>query len=197
MLQQYAALNGVGLKGIEGTDVDVALIIEAIDDAVMMLEKYPGLREIYGKPFGLYIDRNMNPNDFAEVSKRSPHLIHLNEKAYRNREMLAKEYAQCVAEGWFVAGTDYHHIIYHEFGHIFGDYYRLNDVVIAKRIFALDTIKLVKRLNEDLSKYSVDIEGEIISEMISASMKPDPEEFVLNFISECYKIINRKGGELK
>jgi hypothetical protein len=193
ILHRHAALKGVGLKGTSGTDIDVPLICEAIDDAALMLEKYPELRVIGGKPFGLYIDKNMKPNDFAEVSKRSPQLIHLNEKAYRDRDALAAEYALCVADGWFVAGTDYHHIIYHEFGHVLGDYYRINVISITQIIFGLDSKTIITKLRKELSKYSVDIEGEIISEMISASMKSDPEEFVLNFIDECDKIITKKG----
>jgi hypothetical protein len=159
-----------------------------------MLEKYPELRVIGGKPFGLYIDKKMNQNDLAEVSKRSPHLIHLNAKAYRSKAILAKEYAESMAEGWFVAGTDYHHIIFHEFGHVLGEFYRINDLAIAKDIFGLDADSLTEKLIHALSRYSTYNKGEIISEMISASMKPDPEEFVLNFTSECYKIITRTGG---
>jgi hypothetical protein len=159
-----------------------------------MLKKYPDLHTIGGKPFGLYVDRKMNQDDLAEVSKRSPHLIHLNAKAYRSREVLATEYAKSVAEGWFVAGTNYHHIIYHEFGHILGEYYKIDDVAIAKNVFGLGAKKLAKHLLKVLSRYSVYTDGEIISEMISASMKPDPADFVLNFTVECDKIIHRKRG---
>jgi hypothetical protein len=193
LLYRYAAQKGVGLKGISGTDIDVPLICEAIDDVALMLKKYPNLHVIGGKPFGLYIDRKMKPNDFAEVSNRSPYLIHLNEKAYRDRDALAEEYAKCVADGWFVAGTDYHHIIYHEFGHVIGEYYRIAGMTIAAKILNRGFNQTVQFLRRNLSKYSVDQEGEVVSEMMSASIKPNVDEFVLNFIDECDKIILKKG----
>jgi hypothetical protein len=90
--------------------------------------------------------------------------------------------------GWFVKGTDYCSIIYHEIGHI---YEKLHKISISqtqehiKVIFKTDSIeKALKILAINLSQYSALADGEIVSEMFSAYFSGRNDDFILTFIEK-------------
>ena len=151
-------------------------------------------------------------NDFAKVSKRSPHIIHLNPAAYRDGKRLAEEYQDGVERGLFVQGSDYHHIIYHEFAHTIRciyDKYGKTDVegIVLGVLKGMQDIKVSTTatevlifLCENLSIYatSKDIRGknsELFPEIMSASMIDNPQKYILKSLEEIISIIT--GGRLK
>jgi hypothetical protein len=191
-LRAYADGRGVHLSGFRTSDVEVGLARDVIDDRAKMLEQYPGL--FGGKPFTIALSQHMRADDFAEVLPGAPHILWLNADAYRSKAALAAEYAKLADEGWFVRGTDYRHIIYHEFGHIVEAAYKIDGLKLAREALGLNEADTMVYLSKSLSGYSAGQEGEIVSEMISAAQKQNPPGFVLTFINECNRLIRKKGG---
>jgi len=187
LLTEYACSKGITLRGFYCSDVDVSLIEEAIDSLVVIAEKYPYASK---EPLTLFLDRQMPSTDFAYISKRHPYMIHLNVNAYRCREALSSEYANLASEGWFVRGTNYRHIIFHEYGHILSHPYRIDDRVLAESLLNMTREQADVHLMSILSGYAVSRQkGEIYAEIISASMLESPPSFALLFIAEYNKII--------
>jgi uncharacterized protein with gpF-like domain len=192
-LEDYAKNKGITLNGFAGSDVDIRLAESTIDDLSRMMSMYPELSTIKGNPITLFLDQQMHPNDFAYISRGSPNILHLNANAYRSVEALDSEYTKLVESGWFVAGSDYHHIVYHEVGHLWGDYHNLDDFAIAQMALEMRAPETRKWLSSNLSEYSVASNREIISEVMSAQMLEKPSDFVLTFFEICNTIIKSRG----
>ena len=187
-LRDYAEEKGIKLRGFKKSDVDIDLAREFIDDTAKMLDKYPELRGISKEFFTLELSHSMKQNDFAETNPGVIHIIKLNVDAMRSKTKLAEEYKKLADKGWFVKGTDYHSIIYHEMGHIRGDKYKIDGLQVAKRIFPNNNKEELRDyLEKNLSQYSVSqLDGsEIISEVFSAYSQGIKSEFVLKFIKIC------------
>jgi hypothetical protein len=191
-LRAYAGGHGVHLSGFKASDVDVELAREVIDDCAKMMAQYPDL--FGGKPFTIMLSRDMNVNDFAEVLPGSPHILRLNADAYRSKAVLAREYAKLADEGWFVKGTDYHHIVYHEFGHMIESVYKIDGMKLAQDVLGFERLDTIKYLSVNLSIYSAGDGNEVISEMFSASKKQNSPDFVLIYMRKLDNIITKKGA---
>jgi len=178
-LRTYANDHDILLSGFRNSDVDIELMKEVIDDAAKVLEQFPELGGTGRKKLTLMLS-DMSDNDFSMVYKDS-HILRLNSKAYRSKKALAEEYAKLADEGWFVRGTDYHSIVYHELGHVYANKHGINGMDIVLSILETKNEKYaVKYLREYLSQYSVSSPSwnEIISEIFSSyfslhSPKPD------------------------
>jgi SPP1 gp7 family putative phage head morphogenesis protein len=187
-LRDYATTKGVRLSGFKKSDVDISLTKEFIDDAAKMFDEYPELRGTTKRPFTLVLSKVMNVKDFAETTPGITHVIKLNADAMRNKNMLLEEYKKLADDGWFVKGTDYHSIIYHEIGHIIGDMRNINGLEVAKKILQTNNLEEVfEYLENNISKYSISqLDGsEIISEVFSAYKQGIESDFVLTFMRMC------------
>lgn len=187
-LRQYADSKGVKLSGFKKSDVDVNLAKEFIDDAANMLDEYPELKGTLKKPFTLELSSSMSSNDFAETNPGITHIIKLNANAMRDKTKLAEEYKKLADSGWFVKGTDYHSIIYHEMGHIIGDKYKIDSLEIAKSILHTNNKdEVFEYVETNISEYSVSLldGSEIISEIFSAHKKGIKSDFILTFLKTC------------
>lgn len=187
-LRDYAESKGVRLNGFKNSDVDVDLAKEIIDDTAKMFDEYPKLKGTSKKPFTLELSKSMKPNDFAETNPGVTHIIKLSADAMRNKTKLAEEYKKLADAGWFVKGTDYHSIIYHEMGHIIGDMYNVDGLEIAKTILKTKNKDAVfGYLEKNISEYSISqFDGsEIISEVFSAYESGVENDFILTFIGMC------------
>ena len=187
-LRDYAETKGIRLSGFRKSDVDIDLTKEFINDASRMLDEYPELKGTSKKPFTFVLSSNMNPNDFAETTPGVTHIIKLNADAMRDKTKLVEEYKKLADIGWFVKGTDYHSIIYHEIGHIIGDKYKIDGFGIAKSISQLSgDDEVFDYVEENLSEYSISqLDGsEIISEVFSAYKSGIEKDFILTFIKMC------------
>ena len=127
-----------------------------------------------------------------------PPVCLLFHNAFRDITVLKREYAKLVEAKWFVAGTDYHAIIYHEIGHFLAEVYRIDGLGIAKKITGIQsTPALMDYLEENLSGYAASFEdgSEIISECFASVFGSSVEnDFALRFVGECDKLIAKKGG---
>lgn len=136
----------------------------------------------------------MADNDFAQTINNK---IFINNFAFRDKKLLAEEYAKKVAEKWFVEGTDYTSIIYHEMGHAVYNIYGLSSTKIDKAITGIQSKKsLLAYVKTNLSEYaSKDTGNEIISEVFSSVYSSrSNNNFALKYYAECVKIILKRGG---
>ena len=89
------------------------------------------------KPIAIrYIDLQTT-NDFAMIRKKDPYMVLLNKRIFDDTTYLKREYDKHQERGYFVKGTDYRAIVYHEFGHVLnkadkGLYKALNEVIGAR-----------------------------------------------------------------
>lgn len=191
-IRSYAQNKGVYLQGFKNSDVHTSLAIEVIDDVERMLAKYPELRGTVKKPITLLLDRNMRTVDFAEVKEGVPHIIHINADAYRDKGSLQREYGKLADEGWFVKGTTYKSVVYHEVGHMVSDVYGVDGLSVVKEVLGTEsTAEALLWCRNNLSEYSFKSDGsEIISEMFSAFYGLDnPPKEVVDFLGICDKMI--------
>jgi hypothetical protein len=185
-LTQRAEYAGVALKGFEGTDANAHVLERLIDSAGAVVKRYPQLQSIGGKPLTLHPLRNgLGDNDFAKISKGSPHIIHLNPKALRSEVHLAEEYGKLASEGWFVRGTDYRHIVYHEAGHVLDASVDVDGLAVARQISGVPYDTLHEYVANEVSKYGTASASELVAEAVSASMMEKPSGFALTFLREC------------
>lgn len=191
-LRKYAEDKRIVLQGFKNSDAAIDLAKDTIDEAERMLSLYPELRGSIKKPFTLNLDRHMKSIDFAEVREGATHIMHINADAYRNRESLAQEYKKLSESGWFVRGTSYKSIVYHEVGHMAADVYGIDGLSVMKEVLGTDsTAEALLWCKNNLSEYSFKSDGsEIISEMFSAYYGSEtPGKEVVDFMSRCDKII--------
>ena len=190
-LTAYAKENYIKLVSFENFDGDVDMLRNAISIAGRLLSTYTRLAS--GKTqLQIHNDFNMEDNDYAMTIGNK---IFINNYAFRNMEALAKDYAQQAQSGWFVKGTDYRSIIYHELGHAVANVYQLSPMKIAAEVLGTDKAsKILVYVSDNLSKYAGSLHNglEIISEAFSAVYGGVNNNFALRFLEECDKIIDKR-----
>lgn len=102
-IMYYARERSIELSGFKQYDGDINTIKELIDDAENVIKNYPELTN-GKKKITIMLDETMNNMDFAITRG---HIISINANAYRNSDILKKEYEKLEKDGWFVKGTDY------------------------------------------------------------------------------------------
>lgn len=190
-LRSYAESKGLKIAGIKDSTIDRELAKDVIDRASEIVDYY-GLSSRMQHPFTVDFSSALRSVDFAESFPDTHHIVYFNKDAYRSAEALKKEYAILEESGFFVKGTDYRAIVYHEMGHIIGDIYGIDSMKIAKKILGMnDEADVLDYLREALSIYSSKVGGdEIIAECFSAVYSGVDNSFALKFVEECDKIIN-------
>ena len=122
----------------------------------------------------------MNAKDFAITRGK---IISLNANAYRDVNLLAREYRRAMETGWFVKDTTWRAIIHHEFGHVVANVYKLDGLKIACEITGLKPKELFPWLKKNLSEYAGSYldGGEIISEVFADMSTDKPSDFSRKF----------------
>nr|DAU98177.1 MAG TPA: minor capsid protein 2 [Caudoviricetes sp.] len=186
-LMQYAREHGIELMGFKQYDGIVSTIKDLVDDAEQVAKRYPGI--ISGKKrLTIRLSELLDDEDFAETQG---HIININANAFRDIDVLRKEYAKLVDKGWFVKGTDYHSIIYHELGHVVANKYQIDILKNAEIITGKKDAELLEFIKANLSQYAGSyVDGrEIIAESFSSVFGSGNSEFALKFIETCDSII--------
>lgn len=189
-IRKYANEKGIQLAGVKKSDLDLRLVQDAIDKVAEVLDRYR-IREKLDYPFTMDFSHVLRDDDFAESYPGTSHIIYFNKNAYRSLDALKKEYEKREEKNFFVKGTDYRAIPYHEMGHIIADIFNINPLDLAKKITGLQDEKdVLDRMIEVLSEYASKLGGdEIIAECYSAVLSGINNEFALKFTQECDKII--------
>ncbi len=191
-LRDYAKEKGIALSEFKKFDGDVSLVKETIDDMSMLVNKYPILND-EKKPLTLKLNYYMEDEEFAQAKE---HIIDINGKALRDKELLKSDYLNLSKNGWFTANTSYRAIVKHEIGHTIHDLYKIDTISISKKILNIDSNKeLFVLLKNNLSTYSSkffdgsEILAEVFAEFYDSK---NPREFSLKFMEEFDKIIKRR-----
>lgn len=191
-LMNHAKEKGIRLVSFQNFDGDVNLVHEMIDNAENVIKDYPMLA-IGKNQLQIHNSFGMADDDFAQTVGNK---IFINNFAYRDRKLLEQEYEKLVKDGWFVKGTNYKSIIYHELGHAVTNVYGLSPMKIAKQVTGLESDKsVIDYALKNLSKYSsVNEKGrEIIAEVFSSVYSKTNNQFALKYFDECAKIIAKRG----
>lgn len=189
-IREYAKSKGIAINGIKDSMIDKTLAFDIIDKTAEMIERYD-LANKFRFPFTVDFSHSLRSIDFAESYPDTYHIIYFNKDAYRSLTALEREYSIIEKRRFFVKGTTYRSIPYHEMGHIVEDVYGIDSMEIAKRILNVrQDSEVLELLSEILSEYSSAANGgEIISECFSAYYSGVANDFVLKFMEECDKII--------
>ena len=192
-IRKYANEKGVQIAGVKKSDLDLELVRDAIDRVSEVLDKY-NIREKLDHPFIMDFSHSLRSADFAESYPGTNHIIYFNKDAYRSLDALENEYKKREEKYFFVKGTDYRAIPYHEMGHIIADIFNINPLELALRLTGAENEKVLREeLKSKLSEYASKIGGdEIIAECYSAVLSEIDNEFALKFVKECDKIILEK-----
>lgn len=188
-LMEYASGKGVALSGFRKYDGGVQTIRDKVDGAEMLLQKYPDVNT--GRQMlTIALDSNLRSVDFAETTGR---IIRINANAFRDTARLSVEYQKLTDAKWFVKGTDYRAVIYHEMGHVVANCYNIDSASIAKEILGFKTnTQVLDYCFDNLSQYSSAYKDgcEIIAECFaSAFNSKEKNKFALKFVGECDKLI--------
>ena len=100
-LRTLAETNGIALSGVKNFDGSAEVVREIIKTLVSLQKIFPAVRDERYK-LTLSMNSSMGAQDFAITRGK---IIKLNAAAYRDINLLAKEYQKDVAGGWFVKGT--------------------------------------------------------------------------------------------
>ena len=100
-MRTLAETNGIALSGVKNFDGSAEVVREIIETLGMLIKKFPAVSDSRHK-LELEMSILLNAQDYAETTGRR---IKLNAAAYRDINLLAKEYQKDVASGWFVKVT--------------------------------------------------------------------------------------------
>ena len=128
-MRTLAETNGIALSGVKNFDGSAEVVQEIIKTLVSLQKIFPAVRDERYK-LTLSMNSSMGAQDFAITRGK---IIKLNAAAYRDINLLAKEYQKDVADGWFVKGTSWRSIIHHEFGHVVANMYKLDPLKLPVR----------------------------------------------------------------
>ena len=192
-LHRLAEKNEITLVGVKKFDGSATIVREIITILSRLKEAF---QRVNDKRHRLELEMSplLNPEDYAETIKRK---IKLNAAAFRNVELLETEYQKDVGDGWFVQGTNYQAIIYHEFGHVVANTYKLDSLKISCEITRLKPKEILPYVNGVLSKYAGGFADgrEIIAEVFADMSTNNPSEFSRKFYEKVLELTkeNRNG----
>ena len=190
-LRNFADQHGIAIAGFQRFDGSIEAVEEAISALAFLQREFPAVADERHK-LTLILSHAMYVNDFAMTKGRH---IYLNADAYRSLERLKEEYQNAVAQNWFIQGSDWKHIIHHEFGPILANIFKIDSLEIAFTILDEDedVNMVMDYVTEHLSEYAAMwIDGrEIISEVFSDIATQNPTEFSIKFYA---KLRERIGG---
>ena len=192
-LREYAESKGVEIRGLKDSTIDRDLAKDVIDRTSDLLNKY-NLADKLDYPFTVDFSHALRSVDFAENYKNTHHVIYFNKDAYKSAAALEREYNILVEDGFFVKGTTYSAVAYHEMGHIVGDVYNIDSLQISKKILKEHSnAEALEKIKQRLSRYGGSANGdEIIAECFAAFYSGTNNEFALKFMEECDKIIKQR-----
>lgn len=184
-LHAYARTRGIEISLPKSCDADPVVIRRYVDAADKVAAFFPELKGDDRKPLTIRV-KPLPSGDFGFSPSKTPHIIDVNEAAVRNTDALSAEYGKLADSGWFVQGTTYESIIYHELGHRYSSRNRISGMRIARSIIgSKDSDYLSVQLRRRLSQYSAEFKNgqEIVSEVFSAWFSKTNNEFAEEFMN--------------
>lgn len=198
-LRNYATAHGISLADFRDFTGNIQDMLDIIDKISIVSKDFPKITDCQRHVIlGL---RYEDSEDFAGTESNK---IILNGMFYNDVEITAKEYEEKMQQGFFVKGTTWKDIIFHELGHVVSNLYHLKPLEIAQKILhtKLKT-EVAEYVAQNLSLYSaksyesiishqMEFDGsEIIAECFCAYYGGIHNEFAISFVNACKEIIRR------
>ncbi|MFA0814905.1 MAG: hypothetical protein ACC608_03875 [Anaerofustis sp.] len=151
-----------------------------------------------------YVDLQ-ETDTFAMINKNDPNTIRFNKRIYDDTAYLKAEYQKLVDEGFYVKGTDYQSVSYHEMGHV------LNRLLGADKVITRVIEQKAREYNlsskdflekyvsgySSLYKESSKSYSELLPELLSGIYVSKDSEQVRLFREILINIINKLRRSLK
>lgn len=169
-IKAYASKNGVTLALPKGSDASPRVLKRYIDAAARVANDHPELWGSGKRRLTINV-AHLDPNDFGITHMNAKHIINVNADSVRSEATLAREYGKLADDGWFVRGTTYESVIYHELGHIYAGMHHISGKRIVRGIMHTDDQDMINAmLKKHLSEYSTKFSNgqEVIAEAFSA-----------------------------
>lgn len=169
-LRAYAREKGVRLELPRSCDADPAVLRKYADAANKVASEFPELFGEGSRPLTIRV-RTLADGDLGFSPSKARHVVDVSEASVRSERALAREYKKLADEGWFVPGTSYEAVIYHELGHRYASRNKISGMRIARAIIgSKDKTRIEFEVEKLLSKYAIAYENgsEIVSEVFSA-----------------------------
>lgn len=153
-LRELADNAGIKLRGFRHAGIDPEAARSHIEAAARMLDRFPELREVDGRPLTIRLS-GMLSDDFAGTGYDGDYsVIRISEESLRSKEALEREYGRLASERWFVEGTTSESVIFHEMGHIYCHVHGVDVSSVVHDALMLDGSEALSYLEENLSQYS-------------------------------------------
>ena len=178
-MKTFAAERGVRIHGFENFDGDVELVKSFIRGMDRVAQDYPEVKSWPKSGLQLWCRYNLSPSEYAETKNTT---IHINCQAFRSKEALQNDYASSASTGFFVKGTEYESIAYHEMGHVI--YNAFHFPFAEKIVRGLESWKL--------SEYATKNDKEFIAEAYSATYSEVNTDVALTLRKRCDRIVSER-----
>ncbi len=185
-ISNFAKSKNVNLSGVKKFKGSPAVVNDSVTFLANINNIFPNI-SVNNKKLTLNLGESMSKKDFAATNGR---IISLNKDYYHNIDILQSEYKKLADNGWFVKGTDYRAIIYHESGHVIDEIYKIDSLKIACEITGLESKKILEFVKTDLSAYAASDKygNEIISEVFADIFSGNASKFSKEFYKKVLEI---------
>ena len=193
-LREYALQKGISLSDFKEFTGDIRDIKEIIDKIEIVSQDFP---RIVDKRHHVIL--GLHYEDSEEFAGTESNKITLNGIFY-NDTVITAAYEEKMSQGYFVYGTSWKDIIYHELGHVVSNIYRVNSLEIAMNLmhtklraevaeYVAQNVSLyAARSYESILSGRMEFDGsEIIAECFCAYYGGTENIFAESFVKECMK----------
>ena len=176
-LDRFASNLGIVLDpGFKSFDGDVGLVKDFLTTLNKNLD---GRSFVRNRKVRLAVSYTMSDADYAITNGAT---ITINGFAYRDREKLKDDYKARLGEKWFTAGSTYLDIGTHESAHVIVYLNQLRVSGATESVFGLDKSNLADKVLNNISKYALESNDELVAESYVAYRNGSKNEYVLKVI---------------
>lgn len=179
-LRELAISKGFFLDpSFNSFDGDVELVKDFVNTMASNLSDRAYMRH---KKIKLSVSYTMDDEDYAETQGSN---IIINGFAYRDRELLKKDYDERVKSGWFTKESSYFDIATHESGHVIVYKNQLKTSGVKETVFGKDSIKSTDEIINNISEYALKNDDELVAEAYVKYKNGSSDEYVLRILEYC------------
>ncbi len=157
--------------------------IDLVKDFVKALDKNINNKQhMRKKSVRLSVSYILDDKVYAETKGSN---VIINGFAYRDKALLEKDYQNLVNDGFFTPGSTYLDIPVHESAHVIVYLDQLKTSGVTDAVFGKNKITRVEQIENDISKYAVQNDNELIAESYVLYKNAIHKESVLNVLKYC------------
>ena len=180
-LQKYGFDKGVNVtNSFTYFDGDISLIKDFIDTFSEHINK----RVPHKLKDKVYLDvsYSMEDTDYATAKNAT---VTLNGYAYRDRELLKRDYAENEKIKFFSSNSTYKDIATHEAGHVITFLNQLKYKKIVENLFSANWNDAEEMIKQHISEYATQSAKELLAESYVAYSNGSQDEYVLKVMEYC------------